>query len=390
MKIPYGKQEVTVKDVESVVRTLKSDFLTQGPAVEEFEQAFAKQVGSKFAVAMNNATAALHLSFKVLDKDITKKVLTTPLTFVASSNCVAYEGGHVEFVDINPKNLNIDLDLLEKTLKQNPLAYQGVIVVDFAGLPLDMEALRIIADRYNLWILEDAAHAVGGSFVNSQKQKVTVGECRYSDMTVFSFHPVKHIATGEGGMITTNNEKNYKQLLKLRSHGIERDPSLFTEKNWGDWYHEMQDLGYNYRMPDINAALGSSQLTRIAENIRRRDEIACEYRKALKDLPITFQEFDEKLFSNAYHLFVIQIEKRKELYEFLKRQEIYTQVHYLPVYWHPYYKKLGFKKGLCPTAEAYYEKCLSLPMYHSMTKDEQKYVIAKVKEFFNPKSVLGN
>lgn len=383
MKVPYGRQSITEEDIAAVVKTLKSDFLTQGPAVSEFEETFAKAVGSKYAVAFNNATAALHLSYKVLNKDISKKVLVTPITFAASSNCVLFDGGKIEFVDIDPRTYNIDLNLLEEKVKKNPNDYQGMVVVDFAGLPVDTQKLWEIAEKYNLWIIEDACHAIGGSFKDSNREVIKCGSGRYSHLTVFSFHPVKHVATGEGGMVTTNCEKLYKHLLKLRSHGIERDESLLSEPGHGGWYHEMQELGYNYRMPDINASLGTSQVKRLESNVANRNTIATRYKEAFKSLPVTFQQYDEANVYNAYHLFVIESDKRKELYDFLKGHEIYSQVHYLPVYWHPYYRSLGFKKGLCPHAENYYQKCLSLPMYHSMTEAEQNYVIERVNEFFS-------
>lgn len=382
MKVPYGKQHITEEDIAAVVKTLKSEFLTQGPAVNEFEEVFAKTVGSKYAVAFNNATAALHLSFKVLNKDISKKVLVSSITFAASSNCVLFDNGVVEFVDIDPLTYNVDINLMEEKLKKNPNAYQGMVIVDFAGLPLNTEAFRKLADKYNLWIIEDACHAIGGSFKNSKNEIIKCGSGTYSDLTVFSFHPVKHVATGEGGMVTTNNEETYKHLLKLRSHGIERDEKLLSEPSHGGWYHEMQELGYNYRMPDINASLGSSQIKRMHSNIEKRSVIAKKYKESFKNLPITFQKYNEENTLNAYHLFVIETNKRKELYDFLKENQTYSQVHYLPVYWHPHYQGLGFKKGLCPNAENYYQRCLSIPMYHSLTDVEQNYVIERVHEFF--------
>lgn len=382
MKIPYGKQHITDEDIAAVVKTLKSEFLTQGPAVAEFEKAFAESVGSKFAVAFNNATAALHLGFKILNRDITKKVICTANTFAASSNCVLFEGGIVEFVDINPKSYNLDLDLVEEVLINDPTGYQGIIPVDFAGLSIDMERLRKIADKYNLWIMEDACHAIGGGFLDSKNNFIKCGSSIYSDITSFSFHPVKHIATGEGGMLTTNNEKHYQMLLKLRSHGIERNEKLFSTPSHGDWYHEMQELGYNYRMPDINAALGLSQLFRMKSNIEKRNTIAKRYKESLRDLPITMQSYDEEKSVNAYHLFVIETDLRKELYDFLKVNQIYSQVHYIPVYWHPYYQSIGFKKGICPNVESYYKRCLSIPMYHSISDSEQSFVIEKIREFF--------
>lgn len=381
MKIPYGKQLITQDDIDAVVEVLKSDFLTQGPTVLKFEQEFAQIVGSKYAVAFCNATAALHTGFKVLNKDINKKIIATPITFAASSNCVLYENGQIEFVDIDPKTFNLDLNLVEEKLKKNPNSYQGIIPVDFAGLPVDTEKLREIANRYGVWIMEDACHAIGGGFYNSKNVFIKCGSSAYSDLTVFSFHPVKHIATGEGGMVTTNDEKMYKDLLKLRSHGIERDPNLLLEKSHGGWYHEMQELGYNYRMSDINAALGLSQLKRLSINIENRQKIAKKYKTFLLESKIAVQEFNESKFYNGYHLFVIQTENRKDLYEYLKRNDIYSQVHYLPVYKHPYYQKNGFNNIKLECAERYYSEALSLPMYHGMSEAEQERVLQTLKKY---------
>ncbi|MBC7428129.1 MAG: UDP-4-amino-4,6-dideoxy-N-acetyl-beta-L-altrosamine transaminase [Bacteriovorax sp.] len=383
MNVSYGKQSIKQEDIDAVVEVLKSDWLTQGPAVSQFEEAFAKKVGAKYAVAFSNATAALHSGFKVLNKDISKKVLVTPITFAASSNCVLYESGSVEFVDIDPVTFNIDLNLVEEKLKANPNAYQGIIPVDFAGLPVDTEKLKQIADRYGLWIMEDACHAIGGGFYNSKNEFIKCGQGIYSDLTSFSFHPVKHIATGEGGMITTNNLSHYKHLMKLRSHGMEREVSLFEEATHGGWYYEMQELGYNYRMPDINAALGTTQLKRLDTNIENRNVIATKYKNFAKETNLPYQVYDEKKFLNGYHLFVIQSDRRRELYDYLKLQNIYSQVHYMPVYKHPYYQRNGFSEVSLPHAEKYYSKALSLPMYHSLTPDVQEYVIDTLKEFNN-------
>lgn len=381
MKIPYGKQLIDQDDIDAVVDVLRSDFLTQGPSVTKFEEEFAKVVGAKYAVAFCNATAALHIGFKVLNRDISKKVIVTPNTFAASSNCVLYERGQVEFVDIDPKTFNIDLSEVEKIVSKNPNAYQGIIPVDFAGLPVDTERLRLIADKYNLWIMEDACHAIGGGFTNSKNEFIKCGSGQYSDLTVFSFHPVKHIATGEGGMVTTNDEKKYRHLLKLRSHGMEREESLLKEKSHGGWYHEMQELGFNYRMSDVNAALGLSQLKKLAANIEKRNLIANKYKSFLTASKISFQEYDESKFLNAYHLFVVQSNSRKELYDYLKRSEIFSQVHYLPVYKHPYYQENGFKEVKLQNSEVYYSKALSLPMYHSISNEELDFVVKTVKGF---------
>ena len=379
--IPYGKQNITQADIDSVVSTLKSDFLTQGPKIDEFEQTFAKYVGAKYAVLVGNATEALHISALSLGVDNTSVVLTTPITFVASANCIAYCGGKIDFVDIDPDTALMDLNKLEKKLSSKPLGYySGVVPVDFAGLPVDLERLKNIADKYNLWIIEDACHAPGGYFVDSTGQKQYCGNGRFADISVFSFHPVKHIACGEGGMVTTNNEKLYHKLCRLRTHGIIKDP-LLLQQNHGGWYYEMQDLGYNYRMPDILASLGISQLSRADEGILRRIEIAKKYDAAFKNTPININvgKYRE---GNAYHLYIIQIERRKELYDFLRKHHIFTQVHYIPVHLMPYYRQLGWKEGDFPLAEKYYEQCLSLPMYPTLTDEEQNFVIEKVLEFY--------
>jgi len=378
--IPYGKQYITEDDIVAVVKTLQSDFLTQGPKIAEFEQAFADYTGAKYAVAVANGTAALHLSALALGVNEKSKVITTPITFAASANCIRFCGGTVDFVDIDTDTALIDLDKFEEKLSSKPLGYySGVIPVDFAGLPVDLERLRNIANQYNLWIIEDACHAPGGYFVDSTGEKKLCGNGKFADLTVFSFHPVKHIACGEGGMITTNNENLYSKLCTLRTHGITKDVSLLQE-NHGGWYYEMQDLGYNYRMPDILASLGISQLKRVDENLGRRIEIAKKYDEAFKNthVNISIGKFRE---GNAYHLYVIQVEQRKELYEFLKKQNIFTQVHYIPVHLMPYYRQFGWKKGDFPMAEKYYEQCLSLPIYPTLTMEEQNFVIEKVLEF---------
>ncbi|MDR2145843.1 MAG: UDP-4-amino-4,6-dideoxy-N-acetyl-beta-L-altrosamine transaminase [Tannerella sp.] len=380
--IPYGRHNITDEDVQSVVNTLKSDFLTQGPKIFEFEQAFARYVGAKYAVLVGNATEALHISALSLGVTGSSMVLTTPITFVASANCIAYCGGKIDFVDIDPDTALMDLSKLEEKLSSKPLGYySGVIPVDFAGLPVDMERLRSIANQYNLWIIEDACHAPGGYFTDLTGQKQYCGNGRFADISVFSFHPVKHIACGEGGMATTNDENLYRKLSMLRTHGITKDP-LLLQQNHGGWYYEMQDLGYNYRMPDILASLGISQLGRASKGIARRIEIAKRYDEAFTGSPVNLNvgRYRE---GHAYHLYIIQIEQRKELYDFLHTNNIFAQVHYVPVHLMPYYKQFGWKEGDFPAAENYYKHCLSLPMYPTLTNEEQDWVIEKVKIFFN-------
>ncbi len=380
--IPYGRQNIIQEDIDAVVNTLKSDFLTQGPKITEFEQAFAEYVGAKFAILVGNATEALHISALSLGVNNSSVALTTPITFVASANCVAYCGGKVDFVDIDPDTALMDLNALERKLSSKPFGYySGVIPVDFAGLSVDLERLRNVANKYKLWIIEDACHAPGGYFVDSKGQRQYCGNGRFADVSVFSFHPVKHIACGEGGMITTNNEQLYHKLCTLRAHGITKDP-LLLQQNDGGWYYEMQELGYNYRMPDILASLGISQLGRLNESITRRAEIAKKYDEAFKNTSIN-NMVGKYRDGNAYHLYIIQVERRKELYEFLKNNNIFAQVHYIPVHLMPYYRQLGWKGGDLPVAEEYYAHCLSLPMFPALTDEELDYVIQQILYFQN-------
>lgn len=378
--IPYGRQHITEEDIQSVAEVLRSDFLTQGPKVEEFEKAFADYVGARYAVAVANGTAALHLCAMALEVDDKTKVITTPITFAASANCIRYCGGHVDFADIDPDTCLIDLRKIEEKLKKYPHVYKGIIPVDFAGYPVDLEKLRVIADKYDLWILEDACHAPGGFFKDSKGVNQKCGNSAFADLAIFSFHPVKHIATGEGGMITTNRKDLYDKLLLLRTHGITKNPELMKE-NHGGWYYEMQELGYNYRLSDMQAALGTSQLNRASQGLEQRQAIARKYDEAFKNTPVKTISVNENV-SHAYHLYVIQVQARKELYEHLKKNNIFSQVHYIPVHRMPYYKGLGWRKGDFPMAEAYYENCLSLPMYPTLSDEDQNYVIEKVLAFY--------
>lgn len=377
--IPYGKQNITEEDIDAVVQVLKSDFLTQGPRIKEFEDAFAKYVDSKYAVAVSNGTTALHLCTLAMDVKAGQKVITSPITFVASANSVLYCGGDVEFADIDPQTYCLDLNKVEELLKKGPNAYKGIIPVDFAGYPIQMDGFKNLADKYNLWIIEDACHAPGATYFDSNKNLQKTGNGKYSDLTVFSFHPVKHIACGEGGMITTNNPELYQKLLHLRTHGITRDPNLLT-RNDGGWYYEMQSLGFNYRIPDMLCALGTSQLRRADKSLERRHEITKRYDVELANLPITLPAVKNNS-SHAYHLYVIKTKRRKELYDFLKLNGIYCQVHYIPVHKQPFYvQKYG--KQTFSNAESFYDECLSLPVYQSMTQSEQDKVISTIKRFF--------
>ncbi|MDR3046640.1 MAG: UDP-4-amino-4,6-dideoxy-N-acetyl-beta-L-altrosamine transaminase [Bacteroidales bacterium] len=377
--IPYGRQNITQEDIQAVVETLTSDFLTQGPKITEFEQRFAEYIGVKYALAVSNGTAALHLCAMAMNVNENSRVIVTPITFAASANCVRYCNGQVFFADINPKSFLIDIEKIRDLLQKHPKGYfHGIIPVDFAGNAVNLEQLRKLADEYGCWIIEDACHAPGGYFIDSKGNKQHCGNCNFTDLAIFSFHPVKHIACGEGGMITTNDEKLYQRLLKLRTHGITKDPTLLI-KNDGGWYYEMQELGYNYRLTDFQAALGTSQLQRADKELARRRQIAKKYADAFAGKPhiIGQSGFVE---GHAYHLYIIEVDRRKELYDFLRTKNIFAQVLYIPVHTLPYYQNLGFNEGDFPVAETYYQHCLALPMYPTLTEEEQDFVIEKVKE----------
>lgn len=379
--IPYGKQNITDEDIAAVIETLKSPFLTSGPKVAEFEAAFAKYIGCKYAVAVANGTAALHISCMALGVKPSSKVITTPITFSASANCVRYCGGEVVFADINQETVLLDIEKVRNLLNQHPKGtFEGIIPVDFAGYPVDLEAFRKLADEFGLWILEDSCHAPGGSFVDSIGKNHRCGDGSLADLAIFSFHPVKHIATGEGGMVTTNDEELYKKLKQFRSHGMiyQGDPALF--ENHGGWYMELQELGYNYRMPDVLCNLGISQLKRAEEGLEKRQVIAKRYDEAFAGTKVKVIIPPANV-SHAYHLYVIQIEDRKGLYDFLRTKQIYAQVHYIPVHLMPYYKGLGSKAGDFPNAEKYYEHCLSIPIYPILTEEEQELVISEILGF---------
>jgi UDP-4-amino-4,6-dideoxy-N-acetyl-beta-L-altrosamine transaminase len=381
--IPYGRQTITEADINAVVSTLRSDLLTQGPAIPEFEKKFSEYIGVNYSVAVSNGTAALHLCALALNVTSETRVITTPITFAASANCIRYCGGQVYFADIDPDTFLLDINKVRSLIEKHPKGYfHGIIPVDFAGNAVDLEAFRKLADEHNLWIIEDACHAPGGFFIDSKNNQQKCGNGKFADLAIFSFHPVKHIATGEGGMITTNNKELYEKLLLFRTHGITKDPNKFentsAEISQGPWYYEMQELGYNYRLTDFQAALGTSQLKRADENLIRRKQIAKRYNEAFENSNIIKPL---SIDGHAYHLYVIQSEDRLGLYEHLRSNNIFAQVHYVPVHLMPYYKQFGHKKGDHPFAEAYYNKCLSIPMYHSLSDEDQEFVIKKIKEF---------
>ena len=380
-KIPYGKQQVTQEDIDAVVSVLKSDFWTQGPAVPEFEKNFAEYVGAKYAVAVANGTAALHLCTLALNVKPGDKVITSPITFVASANCVRYCGGEVVFADIDRETYLLDINEVRKLLEADTnKEIKGIIPVDFAGRVVDMEAYRALANEFGCWLIEDACHAPGGSFVNTEGSSIKAGSGLYADLAIFSFHPVKHIAAGEGGMITTNNEDLYYQLVNLRSHGVQqiRERRIYDDS---PWYYEMQELGYNYRLTDIQATLGNSQLKRAEAGLKRRSEIAQVYKEAFENDPNIVDRNEGYSENHAYHLYVIEVENRKALYHHLRERNIFAQIHYIPAHLMPYYRQFGWKEGDLPNAEDYYGSCISLPMYPALTSEEQVLVMNKVLHF---------
>jgi UDP-4-amino-4,6-dideoxy-N-acetyl-beta-L-altrosamine transaminase len=391
--IPYGKQNITQADINAVVEVLKSDYLTQGPKIKEFEDAFASYVDAKYAVAVSNGTAALHLCALALNVSDGQKVITTPITFAASANCVRYCGGEVVFGDIDPETYLLDINSVRELLEASPKGtYSGVIPVDFAGRAVDLEAYRKLANEYGLWIIEDACHAPGGSFIKSNGQESKCGSGEFADLAIFSFHPVKHIASGEGGMITTNDESLYNRLFALRTHGIVKDDHLYTNsvdfasgiekgESYPLWYMEMQELGYNYRLTDFQAALGLSQLQRADGGINRRREIASTYEKAFKNKEFINGQ-SGVVAGHAYHLYVIEVDDRLGLYNYLRENQVYAQIHYIPCHLMPYYRGQGWNEGDRLNSENYYKHCISLPMYPTLSDEEQVHVINLIDLYY--------
>ncbi len=362
-KYPYGKQCIDDLDKQAVLNTLGADFITSGPKVAEFEKALCEYTGAKYALALSSATAGLHLAVLVLNLKNTDEVITSPMTFLASANSILYANAKVKFADIHADTANINIEEIKKQYTTNTKA---IIPVHFAGQSCDMEEIHTFAKEKNLFIIEDAAHAIGSEYKGRK-----VGSCAYSDMTVFSFHPVKTITTGEGGAITTNNKELFLRLRALHSHGMYKDGDMQN-----NWEYEMRELGYNYRMTDIQASLGITQLQKLEKFKARRREIVEYYNKNL-NLP----HLIEKNSSHAcFHLYPILIEKRKEFYFKAKQAGLNLQVHYIPVHTQPYYKNLGFKQGDYPIAEAYYEKTISLPLYPALTDEDLKEIVQRIKK----------
>lgn len=384
--IPYGRQNINQEDIKAVSEVLKSDFLTQGPLVPQFEKKVAAYTGAKFGVAVNSATSALHIACLALGVKKGDIVWTSPITFVASANCGVYCGASIDFVDINKDTFNICTKKLENKLieaKKNKKLPKVVIPVHLAGQSCDMKKIKNLSKKYNFKILEDASHGIGGKYLNKP-----IGSCLYSDITVFSFHPVKIVTTAEGGMALTNNEELALSMAKFRSHGIVRTSQEMKQTSDGPWYYEQVDLGFNYRMTDIFAALGISQMNRLDKFIKKRHEIANIYIKKLKKyewISIPFQ--DQKTFT-TFHLFIIRIIKNKnnishkEVFEKLRNAGILVNLHYIPVYRHPFYAKMGFRKEDFPESESYYSQAISIPIFPSMTKKQVNKVIKTLETPF--------
>ena len=373
--IGYGHQYIDDSDIEAVVKVLKSDYLTQGPSVTQFEKTICEITGAKYCVSVSNATAGLHIA-ELGEGD---EGITTPNTFLASSNCMVYNNVKPVFADINPVSYNIDPIEIEKHITDKT---KLLIPVHFAGLPCEMDKISAIARKHNLYVIEDAAHAIGSQYADGSY----VGNCKYSDMTVFSFHPVKTITTGEGGAVTTNDEKLYQKLCMLRSHGTTKDEKLLT-KNPGPWYYEMQSLGFNYRMTDMQAALGCSQLAKLEWFKKRRREVIATYNKAFAGMKYLKTPTEPKEVSSCFHLYAVQIDfaalgkTRPQVMQKLRDKGIGTQVHYIPVPTQPFYKETyGYKDGDYPVAEKYYEQELSLPLYPGLSEEDVSSVIKVVKE----------
>ncbi|AEV70512.1 UDP-4-amino-4,6-dideoxy-N-acetyl-beta-L-altrosamine transaminase [Acetivibrio clariflavus] len=373
--IPYGRQWIEEDDIQAVVEVLKGDYLTTGPKIKEFEDKLAQYTGAKYAVAVSNGTAALHAACFAAGIKEGDEVITTPITFAASANCILYMGAKPVFADIDPKTYNIDPKDIEAKITEKTKA---IIPVHFTGLPCDMDEILKIAKKYNLVVIDDGAHALGTTYKDRKVGSMT-------DMTTFSFHPVKHITTGEGGAITTNDEDYYRSLTLFRTHGITRnEKELIRSKE--PWYYEQQFLGYNYRITDIQAALGISQINKLDRFLGLRKEYVRRYNEAFGGLDTVDIPFQPDFADSAWHLYIIRLKlekldcSRKQIFEELQSRNIGVNVHYIPVYYHPYYSQLGYKKGICPNAEDLYERIITLPLFPKMEEEDVQYIISNVKE----------
>jgi UDP-4-amino-4,6-dideoxy-N-acetyl-beta-L-altrosamine transaminase len=377
--IPYGRQDITQDDIDAVVSVLKSDFLTQGPCVPKFEEKVSEYCSVEYAIAANSATSALHLACLSLGLSDGDWLWTSPITFVASANCGLYCGAKVDFVDIEPNTYNMSLLALEeKLIKAEKLGKlpKIVIPVHLCGQSCDMDAIFELSKRYGFSIIEDASHAIGGRYLGEP-----IGNCKYSDITVFSFHPVKIITTGEGGMALTNNSKLAEQMYLLRSHGITRDSNQMTHEADGEWYYQQVDLGFNYRMTDMQAALGVSQLERLDNYVLRRHELATRYNELLKDLPLVVPYQHNDGYS-AFHLYIVRLKnaKHKQIFEYLRKNGIGVNLHYIPIHMQPYYQKMNVKFSNLKQSELYYKEAISLPLHPTMTEQQQDFVIESLRE----------
>lgn len=381
--IPYGRQNINQQDIDAVIEVLQSDWLTQGPAIERFEQSVAEYCAVKYAVAVSSATAALHIACLAAGLGAGDVLWTSPNTFVASANCGLYCGADVDFVDIDPQTYNLSVAALEQKLIQaerEGKLPKVVVPVHLAGQSCEMEKIGALAQKYGFTVLEDASHAIGARYQGSP-----VGNCQFSDMTVFSFHPVKIITTGEGGMVVTNRSDLYEKLIRLRTHGITRNPELMEGKYHGLWYYQQLELGFNYRITDIQGALGASQMQRLNEFVSRRRFLADRYNQMLANLPVTlpWQHPDTE---SSWHLYVIRLQLDKiakthaQVFEELRQAGIGVNLHYIPVHTQPYYEKLGFKSGDFPQAEQYYQEAISLPLYYDLTEENQERVGSAVRD----------
>ncbi|APD95387.1 UDP-4-amino-4,6-dideoxy-N-acetyl-beta-L-altrosamine transaminase [Alteromonas mediterranea] len=381
--IPYGRQSINQLDMDAVLEVLQSDFLTQGPKVPAFEKRVAEYTGSKFGIAVNSATSALHIACLSLGLKKGDLAWTTPNTFVASANCILYCGADIDFVDVDERTYNMCPDMLERKLESAQKLGRlpdVVIPVHFAGQSCDMKRIWQLSQKFGFKIIEDASHAIGGSYLDDK-----VGSCKYSNITVFSFHPVKIITTAEGGLATTNDESLAHKMALFRSHGVTRDPSLMSHEVEGDWYYEQIELGLNYRMTEIQGALGLSQMDKLTDFIEKRHSHRQRYDELLNGMPLV-TPFQSSLCHSSLHLYPIRLKlsdiskSRSEVFKYLKDKGVGVNVHYIPVHTQPYYQKMGFKKGMFPESERYYDSAISLPLYQDITDDNLQYVCKVLKE----------
>ena len=378
--IYYGKQFIDEQDINAVIEVLKSDFLTQGPVIENFEKAVAEYCGTKYAVAVTNATSALHIACLAAGLDKGDMLWTSPITFTASANCGRYCGADVDFVDIDDSTYNMSISALKEKLEKSKIKPKVVVPVHLAGQSCEMREIYGLSKQYGFTVIEDASHAIGGDYKDTK-----VGCCKYSDMTLFSFHPVKIITTGEGGMVLTNNEELYKKLTLYRSHCITRDENLMTKEADGPWYYQQIGLGFNYRMTELQAALGLSQLAKVDKFVARRRQLAERYNELLKDLPLKlpYQNPDT---DSSWHLYIVRVDfnkikkTKKDIFTEMKAKGVCLNLHYIPVHTQPYYQNLGFKNADFPVSEKYYEEAFTLPLYYSLTDEQQEYIVSTLKE----------